>query len=664
MSRFGDETGLLWVTPERTRGGTPPPRVITLPQSDWRPPEDFPDLQQFPQLAIDLETKDPQLKAQGPGVRRPGNFICGVAIGCEAWDRYYPIRHEGGGNLDPVQVMGWLRDELNQYRGEIVGANLLYEMDWLANDGITFPHVKAFHDVQVCEPLIDEWRFSYALDSLAADYLGVHKEETLLRQAALQHGWNTDRLVKENLWRLPSNMVGPYAEGDVILPRRILPLQLKKIADEKIDKIYDIERRLIPLLLGMRRRGVPVDINEAQRVRELMVKQRDKWLNEARRLAGPKVELMQPNTFAKYLMERGLNVPLTKETKQPSITKPFLARNAHDPFINCILQGRTANTVINTFLDGHILGHAISGRIHCQFNQLKGEDGGTIARFSSSNPNLQNLPARDEETAPLVRGIFKPEAGEKWQRDDYSQIEYRLLVHFAVGRGSVEARAQYNDDPKTDFHALVSEWMGIDPSDKIQRRRVKGVNFGKTYGAQAPKLAVILNCTIDEAYAFVKKYEERLPFAHETFNAASNWAGKNGWVKTVLGRIQRFTLWEPWDNHKRKDPVRPLPREAAVTAYGHNLKRFMCHAALNRKLQGSGADIMKKSMVDVMDSGIMNVLGYPLLTVHDELDISVPQTKEGKEAARELTKIMSDAVTLKVPVLVDSSQGDDWGQCA
>jgi DNA polymerase-1 len=300
--------------------------------------------------------------------------------------------------------------------------------------------------------------------------------------------------------------------------------------------------------------------------------------------------------------------------------------------------------------------------VHCEFTQLKGDDGGTIARIAARNPNLSNVPARDGELAPLIRSIFLPDDGETWQCDDFSQIEYRLLAHFAVGRGSDEIRQRYNTNPKTDYHKLCAEWCGIDPEDKPRRKAVKGINFSKTYGARPPKLALLINCSLREAEDFFALYEEKLPFTVATADKAQQWAAKQGFVSTILGRRQRFSLWEPMNNYgDNKRP--PLRRADALAAYGSRIQLYKAYAALNRKLQGSNADIMKKTMVDAWEAGICKVLGPYLITIYDELDTTVPQTMAGGEAAAELTHLMENAVTLKVPVVVETARGENWGEC-
>jgi DNA polymerase I-like protein with 3'-5' exonuclease and polymerase domains len=275
---------------------------------------------------------------------------------------------------------------------------------------------------------------------------------------------------------------------------------------------------------------------------------------------------------------------------------------------------------------------------------------------------MQNLPSRDDELCPLVRGMFVPDDGDAWERHDMSQIEYRLLAHFAVGPGAEECRQKYRSDPKTDYHKFCSEMLGIDPNDKRRRVHVKGINFAKGYGAAAPKLAEIIGCSVAEAQDFVDEYERALPFTKSTYDAAMRWGEKQGYVTTVLGRRQRFTLWEPVDNWDKENP--PLRYEQALQAYGKRIKRYKTYAALNRKLQGSGADIMKKSIVDCYEAGLtaIDALGAPLLTVHDELDWDVPPTARGETAAKEAKHLMEAAVTLKVPVYVEATRGQDWGK--
>lgn len=655
--------------PTRTR----PLRPVFGVTSTWRPPTTLPSLKGVKKICVDVETCDPTLDEIGPGELRDG-YIAGIGLAIDDGPRmYFPVRHEGGDNLDVDLVMRWARAEFGAFRGEVVGAKLLYDLSFLAAErtgGIFFHNASAFHDVQVAEVLLDDWRYSYSLDDISTDYLGFGKDETLLRRIAPQFKWKTDKDVKKNLWRLPGRYVGQYAEGDVDRPLLILPKQLARLEAEGLMPVYTIERKLTPILLGMRRRGVRIDTARAEMIGRDLERRIEEQVKIIRSFAGPKAELTEVASWVHALKEAGLKLEKTPSGKI-STAKAWLEKNQRHPLIAAIMLGRKYHTAKNTFVDGHLSKHLINGRVHCEYIQLKNDDGrGTAARFASANPNMQNVPARDEEMAQLIRGAFLPDEGERWQRDDYSQIEYRLLVHFAVGRGAEEARERYRNDPKTDYHKFCATMLGVDPEDKIKRKRVKNTNFAKGYGAQVPKLAETFGCSIDEAKAFVSEYEAALPFTVDTFQAADRWAQKRGFIVSVLNRRARFPFWVPKglrgrDRHLAENS--PLPHDQAIERWGeHRIERANTYKALNNKLQFSSADITKKGMVDAYEAGIYapDALGFPLVSVHDESGASKGRSAKAEEAGRELTRIMERAVTLRVPVLVESGTADNWAEAS
>lgn len=643
------------------------PTVRKPPKIEWTAPE-LPDLRAFniKSAAVDVETCDPELDKRGPGVRR-GAYIAGLAVGLDVdgprW--YFPIRHEGGGNMDPDKVMAWARSELNALRCPIVGTNLGYDLDFLEEEGVDFRSATEFHDVQVAEPLLDEWRMEYNLDALARDYIGEGKDERFLRQFGLAYGFKTNKALKQNLWRLPGGAVGPYGEGDVDRPLKILPKQLKRLEEEGLSEIYTIERKLIKILVATRRRGVRIDVSMAEKARDEFVRRRDEILKELERISGIKgIQLMVPDSFVKALQDRGIVVPLTDKTEKWSVTKPFLEKHQKDPFVKLLMEGRRLNTAVNTFMEGQILRYADTGRIHPTFRQSKSEDGGTIARLAGDNPNMQFIPKRDQDIAPLIRGVFLPDEGDVWQRDDYEQIEYRLLAHFAVGPGSQELRDRYAVTPDINYHKIVAGFMGVDPSDKVVYQRIKITNFSKVYGGGPDVLSEQAGCTLQEAKDFIQRYDRELPFVKSTYDRAAMWGSRRGFVVTIMNRKQRFPFWEPFRNYG-KDKKPALPLEEAKEAYGDRLTRADTYKALNRKMQGSNADIIKKAMVDAQEAGLLeqDALGPILLTVHDELDTSVKPTAKSREAGEELKRVMERVVKLKVPVLVDSMRGANWGVC-
>jgi len=673
-----------------------PQRSLQLPlwkpATRWLPPEEMPSLSTWrpKRIAIDVETRDPSLAADlGPGVRR-GGYIVGLALGIDLGPRFYfPVRHEGGGNMDPKMVMGWARDELNSYEGDVVGSNILYDLDYLAEEGVTFGKVKAtgWHDVLLAEPMLDEHkRGRYNLDAVSLEHLGEGKDEEELRAFGLAYGWKTQKEVKSNIWRLSGPEAGTYGEGDVDRPLRILPEQIRKLeADEQLH-CYDLERELTPCLLAMRRRGVRVDMNAVDRADVILKREIAKWTRAVQRLAGTS-EFGSAEKLAPKLRERGLHYDMTaggeKAKPKPKVDKEFLEKNQGDELVDAIAMARRMFTLKNTFIDGAFRSYVVKGRIHPSFNQAKGDETGTVgSRFSGSDPNLQFIPTRESEwdeqldfgdagtVSKMIRGCVCPDEGEDWQRDDYSQVEFRLLAHFAVGQGAEAARQRYRDDPKTDFHKLCAEMLGVDPEDKVKRKRVKNTNFGRLYGAQVRKLSVTFNCSEEEAQSFIDEYDRHLPFANKTMTTAAQWAQRRGYVVTVLGRKQRFPFWVPAFNGRGKVPLRLEEARKRYGRYGDDgawiserLVRAKDYVALNRKLQSSAGELMKLAMRDAWRAGLCEpeALGPLLVTVHDELGSSVPKTKRGDEAGKELTRIMTNVAALKVPLLVDSARGTNWG---
>jgi DNA polymerase I-like protein with 3'-5' exonuclease and polymerase domains len=620
-------------------------------------------------ISIDIEGYDPGLeKGLGPGTRM-GGFICGLAVGVpEGRTWYFPMRHEGGGNMDPETVLRWARTELTRRGQPKVGTNLIYDLDYLAEAGV---HVEGpFWDIQNAEALLDENFLRYSLDAIALRRVGEGKDDTQLYDwLARAFGGNAARSAQASrIWRAPPELVGPYAEADVRLPLEVFREQKKLLEKDHLWDLFQIETRLVPLLLAMKRRGVRVDVEKAQRVGEEL---EGRLLRDMKRIhdwVGFDIDIWNASSLARAFEKLSLPYPLTQKTRKPSFTKPWLENHPHE-FAKLVMEMRKWEKFKATFLEGHILGHAIRGRIHTSFHQLKSDQGGTVSgRFSSSGPNLQNIPVRDKELGPLVRSIFLPDEGHRWHKDDYSQIEYRGFVHFAYEtlkndpderiREAVRGvRDEYRKNPETDYHVLCSEWSGL------ERKSAKNLNFGKIYGMGLKTMCIQYGWTMEQAKEFMSLYDEHVPFASALLKRAAEVAERRGFIKTILGRRCRFNQWEPRERPAEGQRWEPMSRERAAIEYkGMKLKRAMCYAALNRILQGSAADIMKMGMVEVWESGVCDVLGPPLLTVHDELDWSEPPTREAAEAMAEAKRIMETCIPLNIPTFVDSEVGPSWGE--
>lgn len=660
-----DAIGMFWEDIPTTSERREVARVMPpIPETGWVPPTEFPNLSNARCISLDCETYDPDLLERGPGWARGVGHIVGISIGADNGGRwYFPIRHkvEAVDNLDPEKVLRWLRDTLSNKAQPKIGANLLYDIGWLRHEGVAV--AGELVDVQFAEALLDE-SASVSLETLGQKYLGEGKESSILYEwCAKYYGGAANSNQRANIYRSPPRLVGPYAESDADLPLRLAVALYPLLVKEGMVELFQMECALIPLLVDMRFAGVHVDIPKAEALQATLKERIGLETKRLKDLTGMNVNINAADSLAKAFTKIGL--PYNKTSKgKPSFTKAFLNEVKH-PVGECIREIRKCEKLRGTFIESYLLDSHVNGMVYGQFHPLRGDDSGTRSgRFSSSGPNLQNIPSRDDELAPLIRGLFIPDNGHQcWRKYDYSQIEYRFLIHFAVGPGSDSVREHFNAHPETDYHDmalhLVAPRAGWDISTKEKfkhwRKPVKNINFGLIYGMGVKKLAMDLGLSTKEGKALFEAYHEGVPFAKATMDKFSKEAQEHGTITTILGRKSRFDLWEPsaWDAN-----TIALPYKQAVLRYG-NIRRAHTHKALNRVLQGSAADLIKKAMYDCYYGGVFAVTGVPRLTVHDELDFSDPGGRD--EAFREMQHILETAIPLKIPVRADGDIGPDWG---
>jgi DNA polymerase I-like protein with 3'-5' exonuclease and polymerase domains len=610
---------------------------------EWHMPAGYPDLTGYKQIAIDLETCDPNLTTLGPGWARKDGFIVGIAVaaGEESW--YFPIKHDNGHNLDPKIVMKWLKTQMATPRIDKIMHNATYDLGWLRAEGVEVQG--RIIDTMITGAIVDENRFSYSLNNLGRDYLEERKNEKLLRAAAAE--WGIDP--KAEMWKLPPKYVGLYAEQDAAMTLRLW--ERLKIELDKLDlwSIWELETSLIPMMCDMRQMGVRVDLDAAEQARKHLRKRKTELTTYIKDKTGVTIEPWAAASVAKVFESMGLSYPKT-EAGAPSFTKQYL--QAHENEVaQAIVKLRETDKADSTFIDT-ILKHEHKGRIHTEFHQLRSDDGGTVTgRFSSSNPNLQQIPARDPEIKKLIRGLFIPEDGCKWGSFDYSSQEPRLLVHFAASMGGqhrhdmIDSIVSAYHEGDVDLHQMVADFAGI------SRKEAKVVNLGIMYGMGKGKLAAQLGISEEAAKDLLQTHHEKVPFVKGLADVAMQQAAKHGVIRTLLGRRCNFHLWEPRTFGYKK----PLPYEDAIKEYGQPLTRAFTYKALNKLIQGSAADQTKKAMADCYAEGLL-----PMLTVHDELCFSV----EGQEQASRITEIMENGLShvLKVPSKVDEELGNNWGE--
>lgn len=662
MNRF-DAIGLFWEDIQvKVKGGAKIERPMpSIPDTGWRTPKGFPNLSSAVAISLDTETYDPELLEHGPGWARGKGHIVGVSIGAvnaqgQRGQWYFPMRHETcpEQNMDPEAVLAWLRDTLSNPKQPKVGANLYYDIGWLRQEGVEV--AGELIDVQYAEALLNE-AGTVALEDLGKKYLGEGKESSIMYNwLADWKGGKPDGNQRKWIYCTPPSLVGYYAESDADLPLRLAEVLYPLMGKEGLLPLFRMECDLIRLIVDMRFEGVSIDLPKAEQTADMLKKRSEAVQAELRRIVGFEVNVNAAESLANAFRQLGLPYPQTAKGS-PSFTKQFLESVEH-PVAEMIREIRKCDKLRGTFIESYLLDSHVNGKVYGTFHQLRGEGNGTRSgRFSSSMPNLQNIPSRDDELAPLIRGMFIPDPGHPyWRKYDYSQIEYRMLIHYAVGVAGDNIRRYFWDNPDTDYHVYAQELVQLETGILIPRKPIKNINFGLIYGMGEATLANNLHMSRKEAAHLMEAYFKGVPFAKPTMEAAMMEAQRTGVITTILGRKSRFDLWEPAD---WQDQRPALPYARAIREYGGNIQRAYTHKALNRKLQGSAADLMKAAMLKCYKDGVFAETGIPRLTVHDELDFSDPGGKE--EAFAEMQHIMETALPLNVPVKADGEIGPDWG---
>ncbi len=679
MARF-DSVGIFWQDAERSGKGQKRACIMPpIPETTWTMPRDLPNLANATALSVDAEVWDPGIdQGFGPGWGRGVGHIAGISVGADDDGRwYFPMRHEAEpeNNYDPQRILDWCGVELTRPTQPKFGANLTYDYGWLKQEGVTMKG--ELHDVQFAEALLDSDAL-VALNVLGHKYLKEGKDSSVLYQfLADWFGGKPNADQRKWIAKAPARLVAPYAIGDVDLPYRVLQKQWPLLEKEGLLDLYRLECDLIPLLVAMRFQGVSVDVEKAHRTRdELLV--REKLHNaELKTMVGFEVNVDAGDSLAKAFNHLGLPFKYTTPTKnfpkgKPSFTKDFLKMVNH-PVGAKIRQIRNVQKTRSTFIESYIINSHVNGKIYPSIHQLKGDENGTVTgRFAMSNPNGQNLPSRDDEMGPLVRGLCIPDFGHKqWRKFDWSQLQYRFLAHYAVdsvdgncevGGSAEQLRKVFNTDPKADYHAVVQGLITKITGVELARKPVKNVNFGFVFGMGIDHLAVMLGLPLSEAKELAATYHEGVPYVKSTLRWASEEAQKYGVVTTVLGRKTRFNLWEPDGYGQRGAERRPaLPYHVALREYGA-IKRAYTHKALNYKLQGSEGDLMKVCMLRGWNEGVFDATGVPRLTVHDELDFS--DVGDADDAFDYLAReIMENSHKFRVPISVGCDVGANWGEC-
>jgi DNA polymerase I-like protein with 3'-5' exonuclease and polymerase domains len=634
---------------------------LLVPTSDWAPPTDLPTLRQQT-IALDTETRDIGLeKGKGPGWAYKEGYICGVSVAWRGGSIYVPVRHPDTECWPFDTVLRWVDDLLTHNR--VCFFNGGYDLGWLRAEGCAaWP--ERLEDGQVGAVMLDENYDTYSLDDCCARAGIPGKDEQLLREAAVAFGVKPIAgSVKHGLWRLPARYVGPYAEQDAVATLRLCASQHNQLRHEGVAGAYGTEIKLMRVVHAMRTRGIRVDLGAVEqaidRVRGLVEKELLKVeVPSAWQRRATADDLRSPLRLAEMFDAEGVRYARTPKSRLPSFTKDWLSKCPH-PLARQVRRVRQLQDLADKFLGTYIRDFAHRGRIHAEIHQLRDEEGGArTLRLSYSNPPLQQMPSRDPDLAPLVRGAFLPEEGTDWLAADYMGQEPRITTHFAslcapdAARhgisilGAARFVALYCDDPNPDLHQFTADIL------KRPRSAAKELNLALTYRAGYKKLATVMNISEDNAKDLWNEFHAKIPHIKGLSQYAQKMAEDHGYITLIDGARRHYPLWEPvWRTEDFS--VKALHLKEARKRWPHErLRRAFAYQAANSLIQGSAARQMKLALVATYEAGYL-----PLVSMHDEADFCVTSARE----CEEIGAIMADVVKLVVPVTCDLEVGSTWG---
>jgi DNA polymerase I-like protein with 3'-5' exonuclease and polymerase domains len=631
----------------------------------WHALTQLPDLRRVGIIAFDTETRDDRLRVdKGSGWPTGEGYICGVSIAYHEDGairaHYFPLRHPDSNNFDPAQVFQLLHDLITS-DVHVIAQNSLYDFGWLRTDaGILMPPTERLEEISALATLVSENRRRYSLEELCK-WRGLPGKDTAsLEQGAAAIGLSKHDKPRANIWRMPARYVGPYAEQDAASTLALFESLDPIIDQEGTRNAYRLEVDLLPMVLEMRRRGVRIDTSAAEQRRDHLLQKRDAVFAELSEKLGANIgmaEIDRNKWLAETFDQHNIKYPRTAKGN-PSFTagaNGWLHKHPHW-LPQLVAKADKYNKAAVDFLETHILGHVVNGRIHAEIHPHRSDEGGTrTLRFSYSNPPLQQMAARDEEIAPLIRGVFVPEEGETWAKPDISQQEFRFIVHYAAKlklNDAEEAAERYRADPDTDFHDLVAELTGLD------RKQAKNVNFAKAFGAGVRKFAAMIGKAESEARAIYARYDRLLPFVHQLSKRCEHIAASRGYIELYDGARRHWDDWVAWVNWKGTGPCSREEAERRINDSAHAWyhkgppHRIDTHKAMNALIQGSAARHTKLWMRACWREGIV-----PLLQMHDCLDLSVASAEQAERVAQ----LGREAVSLEVPIQVDLKFGRTWG---
>ena len=647
-------------------------------------PEDL-NLKGIDTVAIDIETYDPNLKTKGSGAIRKDGFVCGIAVATENETAYFPLRHSDTDiAYDRInKIWQVLNDKIFQNKNITkVFHNAMYDVCWIR--AVTGKMIKGrIVDTMIAASVIDENRFRYSLDALSKDYLNEEKYKYDLQQKTLEWSGGMVKDPMSNMHKLPSSIVKEYAKQDVNLTYKLWKLFDKKIDEVLYTKddgeqktcrqIFELETKLFICLVDMKFKGVRIDRSKAILFGRHLKKRRDQIIKAIENKTSIKIDIWAAASIKKLLDYLDIkDYKVTPKSKMPQLPKDYLKTHSNK-CLRMIAKAREYDKAVNTFIDG-LLEYVHEDRIHADINQIRSDSGGTVTgRFSMSNPNLQQIPARGY-IGKKMRELFIPEEGQQWASFDYSQQEPRIVVHYALKLelpGTDKLEEEFNKE-NADFHQIVADMANI------SRTQAKTINLGLFYGMGKLKLQRELGLDSNRAKELFNEYHNKVPFVRRLSQELIKFAKENKLLFTLYDRFCRFNKWETtnkeWNPETNRFTEVPLYTEhEAKEAYkAEMLEKYkenkidpnymdyferyytpaFTYKALNRLIQGSAADMTKKAMVDLYEKGII-----PHIQIHDELCISV----DSQYMINVIQNVMETTIPLEISNKVNCKKGENWG---
>lgn len=668
------------------------PFAAFTPQKVWLPPrpEEWPAFGRAKRISFDLECKDENLKKLGPGCFRKDSHVAGIGVKIDGGPgTYIPIAHKGGDNVEnPDQVWRWVKDNAEQFEGDMIGCHTAYDLKWMGAKGVHFKKMHRAYDIIVMETLTYELHRQANMDAIAARLKIPGKDKKLLLQAAKDFGLKNPLA---EMYKLPARFVADYNIGDLEMPMKAYPILLKKIEQMGCLELLDIETQLTPILVEMYLLGIRVDVPRLQKLEQWFLDEEKKCCAEISAMTCFNIQVGDcdnNNRIGPVLEEAlGITLPRTAKGKKIQLDDMKLSALSKDHKLAKLVHRARKLGTARAFCP-QTFDHLIGDRIHATYNQTRSTEdtlsddedvklsanGARTGRMACTHINLTQIPGR-EVWGKEMRACFLPEEGMQWGSCDFAQQEPRLTTALAarIGLPKAQETAQaFLDDELLDNHTFMAQLTGL------HRKKAKNIYLGLVYSMGEAKLCrslqlptqwcvavgnykerqefffkeewealafrqnevtdeqvALFECAGEEGKKIIDTFFKRAPFLPMLTKLATREANKYGFVRTILQRHIHFPM-------------------------GDRGRYMDTHAALNGIIQGSAADQMKAAMV-MLKKRHPSLLVH--MQVHDMLGFSVPLGTEGRDITKDVGRVMRYAHQDRWMLFrVDSANGRSWGE--